>query len=98
MEFPTVFTDVLVDLVRCFSIVLIKKYWRETPFLTVLLKVGPSLSLRRLIPMTLEGLFASPDALRPLTLCNCDCKLLTSAICRGVHHEVRSPFPEMHLL
>ena len=25
----------------------------------------------------------SPDALRPLTLCNCDCKLLTSAICRG---------------
>ena len=27
----------------------------------------------------------SPDALRPLTLCNCDCKLLTSAICRGFH-------------
>ena len=26
----------------------------------------------------------SPDALRPLTLCNCDCKLLTSAICRGL--------------
>ena len=25
----------------------------------------------------------SPDAFRPLTLCNCDCKLLTSAICRG---------------
>ena len=27
----------------------------------------------------------SPDGLRPLTLCNCDCKLLTSAICRGLH-------------
>ena len=27
----------------------------------------------------------SPDALRPLTLCNCDYKLLTSAICRGLH-------------
>ena len=26
-----------------------------------------------------------PDALRSLTLCNCDCKLLTSAICRGLH-------------
>ena len=26
-----------------------------------------------------------PDALRPLTLCNCDCKLLTSDICRGLH-------------
>ena len=27
----------------------------------------------------------SPDALRPLTLCNCDCKLFTSAIVRGLH-------------
>ena len=27
----------------------------------------------------------SPDALRPLTLCNCDCKILTTAICRGLH-------------
>ena len=27
----------------------------------------------------------SLDALGPLTLCNCDCKLLTSAICRGLH-------------
>ena len=27
----------------------------------------------------------SPDALRPLTLCNWDCALLTSAICRGLH-------------
>ena len=27
----------------------------------------------------------SPDAFRPLTSCNCDCKLLTSAICRGLH-------------
>ena len=30
-------------------------------------------------------IFRSPDALRPLTLCNGDCKLLTSAICRGLH-------------
>ena len=27
----------------------------------------------------------SPDALRPLTLRNCDCKILTTAICRGLH-------------
>ena len=27
----------------------------------------------------------SPHALRPLTLCNCDCMLLTTAICRGLH-------------
>ena len=25
----------------------------------------------------------SPEALRPFTLCNCDCKILTAAICRG---------------
>ena len=30
-------------------------------------------------------IIGSPDAVRPLTLCNCDCKLLTSAICRGLH-------------
>ena len=27
----------------------------------------------------------SPEALRRLTLCNCDCKILTTAICRGLH-------------
>ena len=27
----------------------------------------------------------SPEALRPLTLCNCDCKILTTIICRGLH-------------
>ena len=26
----------------------------------------------------------SPDALRPLTLCNCECKILTTVICRGL--------------
>ena len=36
----------------------------------------------------------SPDALRPLTLCNCDCKLLTSAICRGLQwYTVRCIHP-----
>ena len=30
-------------------------------------------------------IFRSPDALRPLTLCNRDRKLLTSAVCRGLH-------------
>ena len=27
----------------------------------------------------------SPDALRQLTLCNSDCRILTTAICRGLH-------------
>ena len=29
----------------------------------------------------LARIIRSPDALLPLTLCNCDCKLLTSAVC-----------------
>ena len=33
----------------------------------------------------LGRIIRSPDALRPLTLCNCDCKFLTSPICRGLH-------------
>ena len=33
----------------------------------------------------LGRIIRSPDALRPLTLCNCDSKLLTSVICRGLH-------------
>ena len=36
----------------------------------------------------------SPDAHRILTLCNCDCKLLTSAICRGLQwHTMRCIHP-----
>ena len=30
-------------------------------------------------------IIGSSGALRPLTLCNCDCKLLTTATCRGLH-------------
>ena len=41
----------------------------------------------------------SPDALRPLTLCSCDCKLLTSAICRGLHwHTVRCIHPSQRCI
>ena len=57
MEFPTVSTDVLVALVQSFSIVLIKPFWKEVLFPIVLLKVGPSLSPRRLIQMILGGFF-----------------------------------------
>ena len=33
----------------------------------------------------LGRIIRSPYALRPLTLCICDCKLFTSALCRGLH-------------
>ena len=33
----------------------------------------------------LGRIIRSPETLRPLTLCNCDGKLLTSAICQGLH-------------
>ena len=38
-----------------------------------------------LLSTTMVSLWKSPDALRPLTLCNCDCKTITTAICFGVH-------------
>ena len=35
-----------------------------------------------------------PDALRPLTLCNCDCKIVTTAICVGLHgYSIRCIHP-----
>ena len=45
-------------------------------------------------------IFRSPDALRPMTLRNCDCKTLTSALCRPPleHHEMHTSFAEMHLI
>ena len=72
-------------LVRSSSFVLIKPYWREVVFLIVFAE-----SRTVFIPKTsdtgnLGKIIRSPDALRPLTLCNCDCKVLTSAICRGLH-------------
>ena len=67
------------------SFVLIKLYWKEVLFLIVLWKVRPSLSLRLLMLMTLEG---SSDLLThfarwlsAIAIANS----LTSAICRGLH-------------
>ena len=41
----------------------------------------------------------SPDALRPLTLCNCDCKILTTAICRGFQwHTMRCIHPSQRCI
>ena len=41
----------------------------------------------------------SPKALRPLTLCNCDCKILTTAICRALHwYTVRCIHPSQRCI
>ena len=41
----------------------------------------------------------SAEALRPLTLCNCDSKILTSAICRGLHwYTVRCIHPSQRCI
>ena len=56
-EFPTVSTGVLVVWVRSSSLMLTKLFWKGALSLIVLPKVGPFLSLRHLILMTLEGLF-----------------------------------------
>ena len=84
-EFLTVFTAVLVGLVRSSSIVLINFVLEGNTIPDCFAE-----SRTVFIPKTsgtddLGRIIRSPDALRPLTLCNCDCKLLTSAICRGLH-------------
>ena len=71
--------------VRNSSLMLTELSWKEVSFLIVLLKEELFF-----IPKTSDiddngRIIQSLDALRPLTLCNCDCELLTSAICRGLH-------------
>ena len=58
--------------------------WRVVLFLRSLLKVELSLLPSSPTSTTMEEFVRSPEALRPLTLCNCDCKILTLAICRGL--------------
>ena len=69
--------------------------WKKVPFQNISLEVGRSLS-----PRPLTRISRYPEALRPLTQCNCDCKLLTSAICRGPpleNHDMHTSFAEMYL-
>ena len=84
-EFLMVSTDVLVALDLSSSFTLIEPSWREGRFLLVLLEVGRSSSPKTSDTDDLGRIVRSPDALRPLTLCNFDCKILTSAICRRLH-------------
>ena len=78
-------TDVPGVWARSSSLMLTGLSWKEVPFQIILLKVELSLSPKSSDIDDNGRIIRSPDALRPLTLCNCDCKLLTSAICRGLH-------------
>ena len=41
-----------------------------------------------------ELIVRPPDALHPLTLCNCDCNIITTAICFGLHrYSIRCTHP-----
>ena len=82
--FPTVSTDVLGAWVRHSSF----HAYQAVEFSTIPDCFAESRTV--FIPKTsdtddLGRIIRSPDALRPLTLCNCDFKIVTPAICRGVH-------------
>ena len=99
MEFFTVFTDVVVALVRSFSFVLIMPYWREVMFLIVLVKIGPSLSLRLLVLMTLR-IIRSRDAIfhrHCATVFANSLLLLFLSRLSVVRHEMHSLLSEMPL-
>ena len=85
MEFHMEVTDVREDWAHSSFLTLAGICSKEVPFQHISLKVGRCLSPRPLDIDDNGRIIRSPDALRPLTLCNCDCKLLTSAICRGLH-------------
>ena len=51
----------------------------------ILLRADPFSFPNVQLSMTLGLIVRSPDALRSLTLCNCDCKIITTAICCGLH-------------
>ena len=73
-------------LVRNSSLMLTELFWKEVPFQIILLRVELFFFIHKTSDIEDNGrIIRSPDALRPLTLCNCDCKLLTSAIFRGLH-------------
>ena len=57
--------------------------WKEVPSQSILL--SRTVFITKTSDIDNNGrIIRSPDALRPLTLCSCDCELLTSAICRGL--------------
>ena len=69
-------------------------WWKGEPFLNIF-----AMSRTVFFPKSLdiddnERINRSPETLRPLTLWNCDSKLLTSAMCRGLHwYTVRCIHP-----
>ena len=85
MEFRTAFTDVREVWVRGFCFVHTNMCW------TVVLLPELFAEIRTVfVPISSDvdnngWIIRSPEALRPLTLCKCDCKILTTATCRGLH-------------
>ena len=85
-EFLTVPTGVLVAWVRSSSLMQIELSWKGAPSLTSYIDDH-------------GRIIRSPDTLRPLTLCNCDCKpLYFCHVSRPslVHCAMQSPLTEMH--
>ena len=61
---------------------------------THLLQAGPFSFPSPPMSTTMVFIVRPPDAFRPLTLCNCDCKIMTTAICFGLHwYSIRCIHP-----
>ena len=85
MGFLIISTGVLEGWVLSSCFMFINVCLRVALFPHTLLRVGPSSFSPNSSDVDNNGLIVrSPDALRPLTLSNCDCKILTTAISRGL--------------
>ena len=82
-EFPAVSTGVLVAWVRSSSLMRFELSWKEVLFLMGFAD-SRIFTPRPLTSMTREGLFDHQSHFGLLKLCNCDCKLVTSAICQSL--------------
>ena len=96
MEFLTPTTDVRDAWVRSFSSTHTNIFWR----VVLSLRCLPKVFIPKSSDVDHNGrIVRSPEALRPLTLCNCDCKILTTAICRGIHwYTMRCTHPSQRCI
>ena len=84
--------------VRSSSLILTSLCWKEVPFQNISMKVELSLSPRPDIDDN-KSIIRSPDELRQSAPCNCDCKLLTTAIRRSLHwYSMRCTHPSQRCI
>ena len=92
-------TGVLVAWVRSSCLILKELSWKEVAFPDWFAESRTVFITKTSYIDDNGRIIRSPDDLRPLTLCNSDCKLLTSALCRGlIWYNIRCTHPSQRCI